>query len=75
MGNKFSINRVLGYLHKDAQQKRNQNRRISVSKKPEFNKDTDSKKWLSITLSLILHLNLLSTDTVLEKGNQRISTE
>lgn len=46
-----------------------------MSKKPEFNKDIDRKKWLSITLALILNLNLLSTDTVLEKGNQRISTE
>ena len=62
-------------MHKDAQQKRNQNRKILVSKKPEFNKDTDRKKWLSITLALILNLNLLSMDTVLEKGNQRISTE
>ena len=62
-------------MHKDAQPKRNQNRKILVSKKPEFNKDTDRKKWLSITLALILNLNLLSMDTVLEKGNQRISTE
>lgn len=53
----------LVYLHKDAQQKRNQNKRILVSKKPEFNKDTEIKKWLSITLFLIVSLNLLSTDS------------
>lgn len=53
---------------KDVQQKRNQNKRILVFKKLDFDEETEIKKWLSITRFLIVKSTLIKHRHSLRKG-------